>query len=40
MSIAQNMYNIIFANAQQAKEAYKYNNAKEKINNGGNTIKE
>ena len=36
MSIAQNMYNIIFTNAQQAKETY--NNTKEKINNGRNTI--
>jgi hypothetical protein len=31
MSIAQNMYNIIFSNAQQAKEAYKCNNTKEKL---------
>jgi len=38
MSIAQNMCNI-FANAQQAKETYKYHNTKEKINNGGNTVK-
>jgi hypothetical protein len=38
MSIAQNMYNIIFANAQQAKETYKYNNTKDKINNGGNNV--
>jgi len=39
MSFVQNMYNIIFANAQQTKETYKYNNTKEKINNEGNTIK-
>lgn len=39
MSVAQNMYNIIFTNAQQAKETYKYKNTKEKINNRENTIK-